>query len=152
MDVAVAEIMVKDVVCVNTSISLQELVEIFLSKNVSGVPVIDDNSKLVGIISKTDLVTHGLEKELTTIIGAKTENSSLSDLPDFDNLLGPEPSQSTVSEIMTSPVVCADPTTNVSEIAGTMLNKKIHRVVITKNDIVVGIVSSMDMLRLLDKR
>ena len=76
MDVAVEEIMVKDVVCVNTAVSLQELVEIFFSKKVSGVPVVDDNSKLVGIISKTDLVTHGLEKELNTIIGSKTGESS----------------------------------------------------------------------------
>lgn len=149
MDVTVEEIMVKDVVCVHTSVSLQELVEIFFSKSVSGVPVIDDDSKLVGIISKTDLVTHGLEKELNTIIGTKMADSSLSDLPDFDNLLGPEPSQSTVGEIMTSPVITAEPRTKVSKIAGIMLENKIHRVVITKKDLVVGIVSSMDLLRLL---
>ncbi|MCH7783529.1 CBS domain-containing protein [candidate division KSB1 bacterium] len=149
MDVTVEEIMVKDVVCVHTSVSLQELVEIFFSKSVSGVPVIDDDSKLVGIISKTDLVTHGLEKELNTIIGTKMADSSLSDLPDFDNLLGPEPSQSTVGEIMTSPVITAEPRTKVSKIARIMLENKIHRVVITKKDRVVGIVSSMDLLRLL---
>lgn len=152
MDVTVEEIMVKDVICVHTSISLQELIEIFFSKKVSGVPVIDDDSKLVGIISKTDLVTHGLEKELSTIIGAKSAESSLSDLPDFDNLLGPEPSQSSVGEIMTTPVITAEPTANVSKIVTMMLEKKIHRVVITKNDLVVGIVSSMDLLRLLEKR
>lgn len=149
MDVTVEEIMVKDVVCVHTSVSLQELVEIFFSKSVSGVPVIDDDSKLVGIISKTDLVTHGLEKELNTIIGTKTADSLQTDLPDFDNLLGPEPSQSMVGEIMTSPVMTAEPNAKVSKIVAMMLEKKIHRVVITKNDLVVGIVSSMDLLRLL---
>ena len=149
MDVKAADIMTRDVICVQASTTLQELVEFFFSKPVGGVPVVK-GEKLVGIISKTDLVTHGLEKELSSILGEKMKGSSSVDLPDFENLLGPDLAQETVGQVMKSPVITAKPSTNVSEIVRIMLDKKIHRIVITENKKVVGIITSMDLLRLLD--
>lgn len=152
MNAKAEDIMTRNVVTVFTKSTLQDLVEIFFSKKVSGVPVVDENSMLVGIISKTDLVTHGLEKELHSIMGQKMSGSSSIDLPDFDNLLGPEPSSATVEGIMTTPVITAKPSTGISEIVGIMLKNKIHRVIIINNGKVEGIVTSMDLLRLLDKK
>lgn len=149
MDVKAADIMTRDVVCVQSTTTLQGLVELFFSKLVSGVPVVE-GEKLVGIISKTDLVTHGLEKELSSILGKKTKGSANVDLPDFENFLGLDPSHETVGQVMKSPVITAKPSTSVSEIVRIMLDKKIHRIVITENEKVVGIVTSMDLLHLLD--
>jgi len=149
MDVKAADVMTRDVVCVQTTTTLQGLVELFFSKLVSGVPVVE-GEKLVGIISKTDLVTHGLEKELSSILGKKTKGSANVDLPDFENFLGLDPSHETVGQVMKSPVITAKPSTSVSEIVRIMLDKKIHRIVITKNEKVVGIITSMDLLHLLD--
>jgi len=150
MDVKAADVMTRDVVCVQSTTTLQKLVELFFSKLVSGVPVIE-GEKLVGIISKTDLVTHGLEKELSSILGKKMKGSANVELPDFENLLGPYLSQETVGQVMKSPVITAKQSTSVSEIVRIMLDKKIHRIVITENEKVVGIITSMDLLHLLDK-
>ena len=151
MSVTASDIMTRDVVCVKATASLQELLEIVSAQHVSGVPVLDEESKLVGIVSKTDLVTYGLERELSAILGQETVNTSHVDLPDFNNLLGSEPAKESVSQLMTSSVITAAPSTEVKALVRIMLENKIHRVVITDNERVVGIVSSMDLLRLLDK-
>ncbi len=57
MGVTASDIMTLDVVCVKSTASMQELLEIISAHRVSGVPVLDEESKLVGIVSKTDLVT-----------------------------------------------------------------------------------------------
>ncbi|MFC1553856.1 CBS domain-containing protein [candidate division KSB1 bacterium] len=151
MDVKAADIMVKSVVCVQKSTTLQELVEIFLTKNVSGVPVLD-GEKLIGIISKTDMVTHGLEKELSSLLKQKHEKYSSIDLPDFDYLLGSEPSQETVEHVMTKKAITTGPDTKVAELVKIMLENKIHRVIIVEDEKVVGLVSTVDLLKLFDER
>jgi CBS domain-containing protein len=150
MGVTASKIMTREVICVQESATIQELVALIFSKRVSGVPVLDGDSKLAGIVSKTDLVTHGLEQELSSILGRISENTAQVDLPDLDNLLGSAPSVETVSQIMTTDVVTASPSSEIREIVRMMLEKKIHRVVITKDKKVIGIVTSMDLLRLLD--
>jgi len=152
MEIKAADIMNRDVVCVKRSTTLQELVEILFTKRVGGVPVVDDKEELIGIVSKTDLVTYGLECELCEILGNKKENPLLSDLQNFANIQGQEPSSVTVEQIMTTPAIAADPNAPVTDIVRIMLAKKIHRIIIAEGKKVVGIITTMDLLRLLDKR
>lgn len=148
----VKDIMTSNVINVHVSTTLQELVELFIEKKLSGVPVINDDGNLVGIISKTDLVTHGLEKELSELLSNNTARTSNMDLPSFDNLLGANPVHEVVEDIMSTPVITARPDTDISELVKTMLDSKIHRIIITENDKIKGIVTTMDLLRLIDER
>lgn len=150
MEMTAADVMTRNVISVNKSTTILELVEIFFSKKVSGVPVVDDKGALVGIISKTDLVTHGLEKELKSILGNKMPGQSEIGLPDFDYLLGPEPSTETVDRIMSSPVVTAAPDTKVTKLVKIMLDNKIHRIIIVEKENLVGIITSMDLLKIIE--
>ena len=52
-----------------------------------------------------------------------------------------------VGEIMTPVVHTADPDTSVGELARLMSSERIHRVIITRDSAVVGLVSAMDLLR-----
>ncbi|MFC1728981.1 HPP family protein [candidate division KSB1 bacterium] len=150
MNLTANDFMTREVICVGTSTTLQNLVEILISKGIGGVPVIDNQGLLVGIISKTDLITHGLEKELSELIDAKKGRKLSGDLPDFDNLLGPEPSMMTVEQIMKAEVVVADKNTKINDLVKLMLKHRIHRIVIADKRRVIGIVTTMDILRLID--
>ncbi len=149
MRIKAKDIMTKSVLSVHIATTLQELVELFIAKKVSGVPVIDDKNNLVGIISKTDLVTHGLEKELSTILREKIPRSAYMDLPDFNELLGDEAFHETVEDIMTTPAITVDPDTDISVVVKTMLENKIHRVVVTTDNKISGIIASMDLIKLI---
>jgi CBS domain-containing protein len=52
----VKDIMSKDVVTVYETNTIEEVARIFIDKKISGVPVVDSQKKLVGIISEGDLV------------------------------------------------------------------------------------------------
>ena len=52
----VKDIMTRNVVTVKPSMDVTKVVELFRSKNVNPVPIVDDTNNLIGIISKADLV------------------------------------------------------------------------------------------------
>jgi CBS domain-containing protein len=148
MDVKVKDVMTSDVITVHQDATLQELMEIFIGNKLSGLPVIDSESKLVGIVSKTDLVTHGLEKELSTLLKEQTPRSSYVELPDFENLLGSESIHATVADLMTTDVITADPDMDVMDVIKIMLDKKIHRIVVVKEGKIEGILTTVDLVKL----
>lgn len=56
LEFRVGQVMTREVVVVTPSTSLQELKEIMRKRRISGVPVVDDNGDLVGVISIEDLL------------------------------------------------------------------------------------------------
>ncbi|MCK5566497.1 MAG: CBS domain-containing protein, partial [Actinomycetia bacterium] len=52
----VRDIMVKEVITVKKDASVEELSELLVKNKISGVPVVDDNGKLVGIATEGDLI------------------------------------------------------------------------------------------------
>jgi signal-transduction protein with cAMP-binding, CBS, and nucleotidyltransferase domain len=55
-------------------------------------------------------------------------------------------SQTTVREIMTPMVFSVDETASVQEVASAMITGRIHRVLVTRHNKMVGIISSLDLL------
>ena len=59
------DVMVQEVISVQSKIDLRELEKIFLERKISGAPVVDQKGVLVGVISQTDPVNfHFQEGEL----------------------------------------------------------------------------------------
>src|SRR5215470_8173664 len=54
--VRVADVMTRNVVCVEQSLSVEALTSLFLERGFSAAPVVDDNGRPVGVVSKTDLL------------------------------------------------------------------------------------------------
>ncbi|SHG68595.1 PAS domain S-box-containing protein [Thermosyntropha lipolytica DSM 11003] len=52
----VKEFMTRDVVCIDPDATLEEVAQIFLERKIDGVPVVDGEGKLVGLITKTHLI------------------------------------------------------------------------------------------------
>jgi len=150
MELSANDFMTREVFCITTATTLQDIAELIVSKRIGGVPVIDESGKLVGVVSKTDLLTHGLEPELQSLLNDKSKKEMVKELFDFDNLLGPEPSKITVEQIMQTQVVTAPKETKITKLVKMMLEHKIHRIVITEKDRVIGIVTTMDILRMID--
>ena len=92
--------------------------DLMLDYQVHGVPVVDDDGALVGIVTSSDLVEEW------------------------------QPQQG-ISTVMSDDVHTASPFTSVVDAARTMLERRIHHLVIVQGDAVVGMVSSFDLLRVL---
>lgn len=140
------DIMNKKMVIASPEMTLRELAKLFIDKKITGAPVIDKWS-LVGVVSQTDIVRRDREKpEPTEVPGYYREG-------DHGLLSGgyhiEEPDQTRVVDVMTPVVMSAEETTPVEELAQIMLDKHIHRIVITRGGKLYGIVTTMDMLRAL---
>ena len=140
------DIMRRRVITVTPDMTLRELTQLFIDRRISGAPVLSREGHAVGVISQTDLVRHEREsfpREIP-VYHRETEESARSrgfhiEVPDYAR----------VKEAMTPSVIAFEEDTPVRELAERMLSKHIHRVVITRDGKLCGIVTSMDMLRAL---
>lgn len=128
----ISAIMTPSVVCVRPDLSVQAVLDIFLERHISGAPVVNESGKLLGVISKTDLLN--------------AKNLAI----DIDD---PERVPKTVDEAMTPLGFALHEHASISQAAGLMAAEGIHRVVVVSPDgQVVGIVSALDVLRWLAER
>lgn len=137
------DIMRRDVVTVAPYLTLTELVHVFQECCISGAPVVDEDGGIVGVVSQTD------------IVGARREESAVAppfhlepDLTAEDVGMHVEESDGTrVEQIMTPGAIAFEEDTPVVVLARAMLDRHIHRVLITRRGRLAGIVTTMDMLR-----
>ncbi|MBI5594599.1 MAG: CBS domain-containing protein [Elusimicrobia bacterium] len=137
------DVMQKRVVSVRPNMLVRELARILDEKRISGAPVVDRDGRLVGVVSKSDLVHH----ELDDVDAHEAEDSHL---PKGFHLESPD--RTRVADIMTPTVVEAAREAKVPDLARLMRRRRIHRVFITKGRKLLGIVTTLDLLRLLEKK
>ncbi len=146
------DIMTTNVVTIAPSESVAEAVRLICDRGISGLPVVDGDGKLVGIVSKTDLIAHEYEAQfdrmyevdLKAIFGSMDMTAAVSTGP---GLAGSDQEGARVENIMKRSVVTASCDTSLTEIAGLMQKNNIHRIVIIDGGKVAGIVTSMDLLK-----
>lgn len=141
------EIMRKDVVSAPPEMTLKELAKLLIERQISGVPVIDGQGRLVGVVSQTDLVRRHRETPVEVEVPGYYVEGDRTVLT--SGLKIEEPDYTKVSDIMTPAVFSAREDAPVEDLARFMLSKHIHRVIIVGAGRVRGIVTSMDMLRAL---
>jgi CBS domain-containing protein len=134
-----ADIMVRDVLSVQPGTSVDEVSSIFQFHNINGAPVVDEEGILVGIITEDDLIfgRMGFSEEQ---IRAGRPRSGRS-LRAVEHTLR-------VSEIMTLNPIAVEESTPIEEICRLMWRLKIHRIPVARQGKVAGIVSAIDICRL----
>lgn len=117
--ISVRDIMSKDLVTVQPDNSIYDCAKLMIKYGISSVIVKNSRGKLVGIVTKTDLVS-------TFLI------QSTARLP--------------ISKIMTKKVITVSPNDSIFEVESVLLNSKIRRVVVSKNKSPVGIITYRDFI------
>ncbi len=140
------DLMSPDPVCVSPATRMRELARMFEDHEISGVPVVDQSGKVVGIVTKSDLIRRCSE-------GAE-------DVPPaylFEVLLEQEGDEA-ASEVIPEPLICVEdfmtedplmvsPELSASAVARLMYDHRVHRVIVADNEkFPIGIITSMDML------
>tara|TARA_R110002110_G_scaffold86249_2_gene225105 strand:- start:1475 stop:2176 length:702 start_codon:yes stop_codon:yes gene_type:complete len=142
-------IMTKDVVTVTPDTSVTEIAATFLERGISAVPVLDDATSIIGIVSEGDLMRRP-EADTDKRTGSwwLTIFSDASELAsEFRKSHG-----QTAADVMTkSPIVIPDDMP-VAEIAEVLEKNHIKRVPVTRDDALVGIVSRANLLRAIAAR
>jgi CBS domain-containing protein len=136
----VADVMTTDVVKVRPSMPLKEVAEILISRGISGVPVVDAEGRVLGVVSETDI----LAKEQGAIDRAGLLHRLLS--PDTRSEQA-KVEATTAGEAMTSPAVTTRPSATIAEAAATMLEHCVNRLPVVDGPSLRGIVTRADLVR-----
>lgn len=146
------DVMTTDVKTVGDDWSLEQLARFLVDRSISGAPVVTDEGKLVGVVSLTDLARAEAEREAPPPeehdFYARSFEAAVS--PDeVGDVKFVRESGRRVRDVMTPALFDVKPDTPVSEVADMMVRGRIHRVFVTEKKTVVGVISALDLLKLL---
>jgi len=143
------DIMTPDVITVGAHMTVQELSDVFSEHMISGAPVVDEGGKMIGVVSVSDVARKGARR--VGNVRADYYLHGWEDHLDVDDLRGLhiEAQDELVRDIMTPVVFTVSREATLDEMAETMIGGRVHRLVVTKDDRVVGIVTTLDMLKVL---
>lgn len=128
-ELVVGDVMSLDPIVTSVDASVEEAQELLRANHITGLPVIDANGSLVGVLSQSDLVW-GPGLHVATLLRRK-------------------PSGLRVGELMTSPPVTVAMDTPVAEAARVMLQNRVHRLVaVDAQGRPVGVLSATDYVTL----
>jgi CBS domain-containing protein len=131
MSALVKDIMTGDVAAVSSDTSYREMIDLLRDRRVSGLPVVDAEGIVVGVVSETDLLTRALEQRPGR-------------WPHHSHGSGAE---LTACELMTQPAMTTSPDEPVADAARLMSARKLRRLpVVDGQGHLVGIVCRSDVL------
>lgn len=135
----------KPVVTITADATIAAAIALMLDRQLSGLPVVDSDGRLVGIVSEGDLLRRAE-------LGTETRRPRWLEMlrgpgraaEDFVRSHGRK-----VYEVMTPTPITVAPETPLAEIVGRMTQYKIKRVPVVEDGRLVGLVSRADLLRAL---
>jgi CBS domain-containing protein len=140
-DVKVSEVMRREVVSVHPDSPVTEVVQLLLDKDFTAVPVLDDDAKVIGMVSDSDLLARGGVK-VTLSLKRAADADFVQEL--HKSLQDPG---GKVSEIMTREVVTVAPDVILAKAARLMVEKHLKRLPVVDSDgKLIGILGRLDIL------
>lgn len=118
----VRDLMTANVRTVHRDTSIGHLGDILSANNISGAPLVDDQDKLVGFVSKSDISR-------------------------FDSS-GDDPFFVKVHAIANPNVATTQPDVSIEDAGRQMLDQQVHHLLVIEDDALVGILSAFDFIKL----
>ena len=140
LEMLVRDVMTKGVLSITKFESIMLVADILTEKNISGLPVVDKDNKVVGIITQADILSmigvsrdHTFKDLLRYMMGEPLPHRRLGDH---------------VGDIMTTPALTIKPDMNVAEAVKIMDEKRIRRLtVVDDKNTLIGILTRADILK-----
>ncbi len=140
LEMLVRDVMTTSVISITKYESIMHVANILTEKNISGLPVVDKERKVIGIITQADILSmigvgreHTFKDLLKYMLGEKLPERRVGDL---------------VGDIMTAPALTIKPDANVADAVRIMDDKHIRRLtVVDETNQLLGIVTRADILK-----
>jgi CBS domain-containing protein len=139
----VGDVMTRPVVTVRSWTPLKEVAQLLIERRISGVPVVDDDGALLGVVSEGDFlvkeqgstaIRHG---RLSRLLGeSRAARARLAKVGAL-----------TAGEAMTAPALTIAPDRHISEAAAVMTARGVNRLPVVDDGRLIGIVTRADLVR-----
>ena len=131
MTLCACDIMRQDAVTVTPRTTLRQLLEILVDHEISGVPVVDGESRLVGIVSQRDVLEY-----IRAQLAKDGEEVLDRQIWDCDAL-----------QLMETCLRSVSPNCSLSAVALLMRRNHIHRVMVVQGGDLLGVITTSDLLK-----
>lgn len=143
--IRVKDLMTRDVVSVRPDTDIQEAARRLSGLRISGMPVVDDDNKVIGVISEADILS----------LAGVTRGHRFKDV--LKHLLGePLPARKSgdrVGDLMNTPAITTGPERDVRDVASVLDARRIKRLpVVDAEGRLLGIISRADIVRAMGKK
>lgn len=145
----IKDIMTKNVITVSPEMKIHKLAKLFIDKNISGAPVVDEAGKLLGVVKEEGVIFQDKKVHLPTFInlsfgfltlGSERYNEEIKKI-----------TASTVSSIMEKDITTINPNIEIEDAATLMLEKEIYYLPVVDKDKLVGLITKKDIVRAIAK-
>lgn len=135
----VEDIMTQSLKTVNPDTAMSEVVSMMCLYRLSGLPVVEDNNKLVGFVSERDVLDPMFPKMEDMMDGIANVNMTAA-LNEYTKVVGMK-----VSDLMTRSVITASPDMEILKAAARMVSNRFRRIPVAVGDRLVGMLSLGDV-------
>jgi CBS-domain-containing membrane protein len=149
-----AELMSLNPISLRRDANVHEAIALLTDRNFTAAPVIDENGRPIGVVTVTDILVHDREYVRYLNLDDPTARGDLElhagHLPDSFGIEVVD--RTSVEEIMTPAVFTVPTDMPAADVVGRMLSLKVHHLFVADDDgVLVGVISTCDVLRRLAK-
>jgi CBS domain-containing protein len=139
------DIMTKYVITVKTTVTIEDLARIFIKHQISGIPVVDDDENLKGIVTDNDLISQNRKLHIPTILRMFDAFIPLG-TSKLENEIK-RMAASTVEDIYKKDVITVNEEASLENIATIMSEKNIHHLPVVREGKLIGIIGKKDLIK-----
>ena len=141
----IKDIMTKNVITVNPEMAIHKLAELFMKKNISGAPVVDESGKLLGVVKEEGVIFQDKKVHLPTFINLSFGFLTLGTARYNEEIK--KITASKVSSIMEKDIATINSNTEIEDAATLMIEKEIYYLPVVDKDKLVGVITKKDIVR-----
>jgi len=145
----VGDTMTREVLALAPDTSLSTAARLFSTRHITGAPVIDPSGRVLGVVTQTDLVDPDRGRSEHP---GHSVYYRISDGHTFAQGEALVDADGVVSDVMSPSVLAIGPKAPILEAVRTMVAESVHRLLVADEGKLVGIVTSIDVLRALLER
>ena len=146
--IKVKDIMSKDIISVTPDTEIAHVARLLLEKRINGVPVVDEDGSLVGIICQSDLIAQQKNIPIPSLFTLLDGFMPLTSLKRLDKEVE-KIAAARVTQAMTLNPETVEPETAIEDVAALMVDKGFHTLPVVEEGKLVGIVGKEDILKTL---
>jgi CBS domain-containing protein len=144
-------VMTKDVITVKQEEKVEKVAKILVDNKISGIPVVDENNHVVGIVTEKDLMIKAGELKVPFYVTLFDSIIFLENPIRFNNDIK-KYTASQVKDVMTEKVFSVEEDTPISEVVAIMQKRRINRVPVLRHGKIIGIITRNDILKSIVER
>jgi CBS-domain-containing membrane protein len=142
------DIMTREVLTVTEGTNIREAARMLLDRHINGMPVVDEDGALIGIICQSDLVAQQKQLDLPSMFTILDTVIPFSPMSQFEREVK-KISALTVGEAMTRDPYSVTPETGINDLANIMVDRGFHTLPVIEGGKLVGVIGKEDVLRTL---